>query len=328
MHIQLLRTLVFLLLLVLSCSRAPVREGTDQGPEAEPYGNGAIFGPPPPPDATLTEGEAEFLDEPQQLSPFETAYVLVLGPGLGRTLAYVGVLQELEKKKIDIRAVVGVEMGSMIGAIWASGDANVLEWELHKFKKDMLLDFPLFNIVGDRVAEGKKLYKYLSKAIKVPSLEKMKRPVVIVSSTDFKSGGDLLVERKGSAKDIVRGAISIPGVIEEHSWGSVKRMTASMETPFPAKQARALGLGRVLCVDVLGNGSSYQSRGSDSVIEDRVAALMKPVSILAREQLKSCDSVIQIPAEKFGYLDFESRAELIYQGRLAVQRWLHNNPYK
>lgn len=304
------------------CSRGNVRPTSDTA-APPPIGSSASGasatvaveqGPPPPesmgPEAPLGPFPAA------DYSPPSDGYVLVLGPGLARTFAYIGVLRELENRKIAIHGIVGVETGAMIGALWASSNANSLEWEIHRFKRETLLDVPLFSFRRG-AAEGKALLEFLEKSLKVDSLQKMKVPTVIASAV--KGSDVVLLEGNGSAKDIIRGAMSIPGIIKPYLWDGKERETAALETPFPVERAKALGVGKVLCVDVVGRGDNFSPK---EVVEEQLATLMRSVAAIARRQFKDCDAVLSIPADGISYLAFDAKADLINRGRTAVRKWL------
>jgi hypothetical protein len=58
---------------------------------------------------------------------------LILGPGLYRTAAYVGVLKAFEKQRIPVQILGGVEMGAVVAALYAkSRSSNVLEWDIFR----------------------------------------------------------------------------------------------------------------------------------------------------------------------------------------------------
>ena len=78
----------------------------------------------------------ELIFGPQPVKVFPVA--LVLGPGLARGYAHAGVLRTLHDNKIPVGAVLGVEMGALIGAIFAtSRTINEFEWKLFKFTAGM-----------------------------------------------------------------------------------------------------------------------------------------------------------------------------------------------
>jgi NTE family protein len=311
---HLVATLIVLALVALGgCRGKQVKSGSSSSP-------GEPVGPPLPP---TTESE---IGPEAPLGPFPSAdftppkdgYVLVLGPGLARGMAYLGVLRELEERHVPISAVMGVEIGSVVAAIWSGSNINNLEWEMHKFNRGTLMDVPLLKF-GRRIAEGKRLYKFLDEALKVNLLQKMKVPTFVFSAVRGSGGASLVFENSGSAKDIVRGAMGIPGLIKAYSWDGKERETAAIEEPFPAVQAKALGLGKVLCVDVVGRGDNFEPK---EAVEEQLATLMRSVGVLARQKEKDCDVTLSIPTDGIGYLNFDAKADLIYQGKVAVQKWL------
>lgn len=293
--------------------------------------NGSDYGPLPPASeestTTSEQGGASTVGPDAPVGPVPSpdfvppkdGYVFVFGPGLARSLAFIGVLHELEHRNLPIRAIVGVEMGAVIAGVWAGSNLNNLEWEMHKFKRQTLLDMPMLGI-GRKIAEGKRLYAFLDRALKVSLLQKMKVPVIVASGTRNEGEeGATLYETNGSAKDIIRGSMGIPGVIKSYEWEGQERITAALESPFPAKAAKDLGLGQVICVNVLGRGDDFKAKGAT---EEQLAALMRSVATTARSQLKDCDEVVTIPTDGIGYFDFDAKADLIFRGKVAVKKWI------
>lgn len=271
-----------------------------------------LVGPPLPPEQEQDEQMGP-MPAPDYVAPRE-GYVLVLGPGLARSIAYIGVLRGLEEKKIDIRAIVGVEMGAIIAGLWASSNANTLEWQMHKLKRSTILDTPILSL-GSQPAEGKKLYYFLEKSLKAKELQQSQVPIFIASAVE--SANELLFESTGPSVDIIRGAMGIPGILKSYLFAGKERMSAALEFPFPARQAKQLGLGKVFCVDVLGTGNNFSPK---EPVEFHLAALMKATSALAREQLKECDVVLSVPMDGMSYVHFDLKAEFIYRGRQAVEK--------
>jgi predicted acylesterase/phospholipase RssA len=274
------------------------------------------MGPPLPPQGTPVDGTVGPQPSPD-FTPPKDGYVLVLGPGLARALSYIGVLREMEERNLPISAVVGVEMGAVIGAIWAGSNQNGLEWEMHKFKQDTLLDIPLLHFKNS-VAEGKRLMKFLDDALKVGNLNKMRVPVVVVSAVRGGSDEGVLFENAGPAKETLRGAMGIPGILKTFTWEGKERLSAALENPLPVEQAKKLGLGRTVCVDALGRGDNFTPK---EPVDEQLASIMRSVAAIARQERKDCDVALSIPADDIGYLDFDAKAELIYRGRAAVQKW-------
>lgn len=316
---------VLMLLSATGCSQRRVRAAQgDKSEQVSATQNTDQMGPPLPPGPVKVDQSNDVMGPPVPMGPLPPAdfnapkdgYVLVLGPGLARALSFLGVLREFERDNLKINAIYGVEMGAVIGTIWASSNSNNLEWVMHNFKRDTLFDPPLLGL-RSHVAEGKKLYSFLEESVKVGLLQKTKIPDYVVSAVP--GAESVLIESNGSAKDILRGAMSIPGVIKSYIFEDKDRETAALEKPFPVAEAKSLGLGKVLCVDVVGRGDNFKPKDST---EQQLATLMRSVASLARQSLKECDAVISVPVDGIGYLNFESRADLVYQGKLAARKWL------
>jgi len=320
--------LLVVLLVAPACAQRKVQPDIPGPVGPAPHSGPESVGPPAPSQSEQGSVSPDAppgpVPEPGYVPPRD-GYVLVLGPGLARTMAYLGVLRELEERHVTVRAILGIEMGAMIGGIWAASSLNSLEWEMHKFKRDTLLDVPLFKL-RSRVAEGRRLRSFLDSALKIQALDKMRVPVLVASASD----AGLILDGRGQAVDVIRGAMGIPGVLRSYSWEGKDRTTAALEFPFPVAEARSadpgtMNLGKVLCVDVIGRGGDYTPQDE---IEEQLGGLMKAASALARQQLRECDEVLAIPAEGVGYLDFGAKADLIYRGRVAVQKWLGTNQEK
>ena len=75
---------------------------------------------------------------PEELPPArpEMKIGLILGPGALRSIAYSGVLQELEKNKAPVTHIVGLEWGALMAGFYAaSGSATKVQWQLQKLQK-------------------------------------------------------------------------------------------------------------------------------------------------------------------------------------------------
>src|SRR5690348_12640780 len=64
---------------------------------------------------------------------------IILGPGGAKALAHAGVLKELQKARIPIQNVIGLEWGALIGGLFAQrGQAHEMEWKLIKLERQSL----------------------------------------------------------------------------------------------------------------------------------------------------------------------------------------------
>jgi NTE family protein len=102
---------------------------------------------------------------------------LILGPGLMRSYAEIGVLQSLVKAKMPIDSIIGIEWGAFIAAAYSvHGQSNDVEWQLMKIKDDT------FNKKGLLTSSGPQdisdLQNYLNDIFQQTKIEQARIPFV------------------------------------------------------------------------------------------------------------------------------------------------------
>lgn len=254
--------------------------------------------PIPSPTPTPLTTENHLMTEPRPI-------VLVLGPGMARGYAYAGVIRELSQQKIPIAAIIGTEMGGLIGALYASsGSLNQFEWNLQKFKAETFLDSKgIFEKITHRPSDGKQLENQLQKVFGGKDLKDSKIPLKIVIQS--KDSGIPIIIDQGKAVQAIRSTLAIPSLYTP-GWmdtpsGDLPMVAANSTCPFAVSEARNLGLGPVVVINVL-----------------------KPSeSISGLKQLKDADLVIRPDLKGFNYMDFQRKTEIAFLGKSAVANHIH-----
>ena len=97
--------------------------------------------PTTPEKSTVETGKVESTPIETQVQPTKiennkaVQFGIIFSAGGVRTWAYVNVLKEIQKYKLPVAAVAGMEWGSVAAGIYAQNiSANEVEWELSKFK--------------------------------------------------------------------------------------------------------------------------------------------------------------------------------------------------
>lgn len=295
-----LSLLVCLLVLLQGCASAKKRSGQGAEPPAatsqqtqnggEPMGPPESFGPPAP------EGQSTYGPEPVKVRPI----VLVFGPGLARGFVYAGVLQRLNQAKIPIGAIYGTEMGSLIGALYAtSSSINQFEWGLLKFRGELFQEKKsLFDRLGGSQAEGKKLENQLQQIFQHQDLSQTKIPLWISFANE--GNNSILTVHQGNLVQAIRSSMAVPGVLPPGMWNNgsetIKTTSSAAVRPFLVQEAKNSGIGPVVVVDVL-------TEREDAIAQD---------------ELKFADLVIRPDLKGIGPNDYNKKTDAAFRGKNAI----------
>ncbi len=255
--------------------------------QPESMGPPELFGPPPPIESL------PFGPSPVQIHPL----VLVLGPGLARGFSYAGVLRALNDAKIPIGAIFGTEMGSLMGALYAmSANSNQFEWGLLRFKENIFRQkSTFFSTAGVVPSSGDKLETQLKEVFKNKDIQEFKIPINIV--IHLKDSGTSMILSGGNAVKILRGALAAPELFLPSNWdGNTQAISAADIRPFLVNEAKMLGIGPVVVIDVL-------SEAEEAKVQD---------------ELKFADLIIRPDLRGMGPLDFHKKTEAVFQGKRAL----------
>lgn len=250
----------------------------------EPYGPFPIESPSPAPQEIY--GPTQI-----QLRPV----VLVLGPGMARGFAFAGVLRALHESKIPIGAIIGTEMGGFLGALYAvDGNINHFEWALMKFREDVFqADRKILSRLLERDGANTKLDMSLSQVFGAGDLGASKIPVRILVE-HAQTAQPALIE-KGEARLAIGAAMA--GTAATALWEGVSVRSAARSRPFPVAEARALGVGPVIAINVVPELRSHKD-------------------------LAEADLVIEPDMRGIGAADYAKRTEAAFRGKKAIKERL------
>ncbi|HHW57929.1 MAG TPA: patatin family protein [Clostridia bacterium] len=173
---------------------------------------------------------------------------LILGGGAARGYAHLGILKRFEEENIPIDFIIGISMGAIIGAIYASGH-NVDKLISDAKKINMLKFISLLDFKASRtgLVKGEKIEKYLRGYVK-ESFEELNIPLYIVA-TDIQTGKGV-VFKEGDLIKAIRASISIPVFFEPVEYNGTKLVDGSMVASEAIELAAKLGADIVVNCDV------------------------------------------------------------------------------
>jgi NTE family protein len=214
---------------------------------------------------------------------------VVLGGGGCRGYGHIGVIRVLEANGLKPDLVVGSSVGSLVGALYASGmRAEELERHGERVNPNLLRDwiFPKLGLFG-----GEGIARFVRERVKAPDIESLPLRFAAVA-TDLRSGEAVILER-GDLGRAVQASSSAPGLLEPVTLAGRLLVDGNLAAPVPVAAARRLGARKVIAVDV-----TFPPLEAD--LADPFDALYQAFSILTRRLA----------------LEERSRADLVLEPRL------------
>lgn len=241
---------------------------------------------------------------------------LVLGGGGARGFAHIGVLRELEAEKIPVDAIVGVSVGSLIGALYADNpDTFQLEWKAFQIDRKEIFDFRIMNFL-DSLASGEAMKSYIDRNIRSRVLEQLKIPLYVVA-VDVKTGERFVFER-GPIRDAVRASAAIPGVFPPVPYQDKLLVDGGVLGNLAPQVARDHGATLVIGVN-LAKGGNHLAGEQPSALNIILGSIEIMGEELVRLNRDGFDVLIEPQVGGVGITDFTRKRELIEAGRQAAR---------
>jgi len=254
--------------------------------------------------------------EPVTVSPTPPARLvapkiaLALGGGAARGFAHIGVIKALEAHGIVLDIVVGTSVGSLVGALYASGYGGFdLQRIALQIEETLVTDWSFPN---RGFIKGEAMQAFVNQAVQNRPLDKLNKPFAAVV-TDLQSG-EQVVFRTGNTGMAVRASSSVPGVFQPLTINGREYVDGGLTSPVPVRAARSMGADLVIAVDI----SNVPRLGS---VKDSFDILLQSFAImgqrLAAHELAEADIVIRPATGPMRGTDFSNRHLAIIEGERA-----------
>lgn len=286
-------------------------------PESSTTQQSEAAGPPLPygplPQSNPDPTQPSYGPDPVLLRPA----VLVLGPGGARGFAHAGVIRALREAKVPIGAIVASDMGALIGALYATSEnINAFEWSLLHLKEDIFLTPPsLIPVFSEGPSDGQKLQAVLYKLFGRKTFQDLKIPLKVVVHLQ-RLGKPVIIE-EGRIGSAVRAATALPALFTAVALKGERAISGAMTRPWPVSEAKAMDMGPVIAVDLLGEDATAEGQsGNDQAKE--IAQQMATARKAGWRDLQDADVVIRPDLEGIGWADFSRRTDIEFRGRKAL----------
>jgi NTE family protein len=287
--------------------------------------------------------------------PGERRAVVALGGGGARGLAHLGVMQSIAESGIHAERIVGVSMGSLVGAMCASDtDINRVKARgmelLHSpvFKQKQEILFGAAPESGDENAGGifswySRMRKYvqahrkltrgvtspslisdfaLSESINylVPDIDIQDLPVPLsIVAVDLLSGQRVVLE-KGSLQKAVCASSAIPGIFPPVPWDDMLLADIGVIESVPTVVARMYASDLVIGVDVGQDPTKVESCDTALQVMMRIDDISE--QLMRRHLIEAADLIVRPNVGGTPWYDFTKPEEMISEGRRSGHRAL------
>ncbi|MCG8651689.1 MAG: patatin-like phospholipase family protein [Pirellulales bacterium] len=294
--------------------------------------------------------------EESQRSSRQRQAVLALGGGGARGLAHLGVMQAIGEAGVQTERIVGVSMGSLVGAMCAvEPDAlqvqakaiELLRSPIFQLKQGVLFGAELPTAAEEssgsyfawygRIKKYLATHRKLSRAVSSPSLmseeplreaiecllpdadlRDLPTPLSIVA-VDLLSGQRVVLE-SGSLREAVRASTAIPGFFPPVPWNDMLLCDIGVVDSLPTHIAKSYASDLTIGVDV---GQEHTRIGECNTALDALMRMQDIGEILLRRNvLDAVDLVIRPQVGHVAWFDFSEPERLIEEGRKAAHRAL------
>lgn len=173
---------------------------------------------------------------------------LVLSSGGPRGLAYIGAIEELERRGYNITSVAGCSAGSLVGGIYAAGGLEKFkEWifSLNNIKIMSMLDF---SVSKSYLVKGEKVINAIKEVVPDVKIENLRIPFCAVA-TDLYTGEEVVFDH-GDLYSAIRASISIPSMFRPFKNGYRTLVDGGLSNTLPINRVARNGKDILVAFDV------------------------------------------------------------------------------
>lgn len=240
---------------------------------------------------------------------------LVLGGGVARGIAHIGVLKVLNSYRVPIDLVVGTSSGSIVGAAYAAGmDISLIEEIALHIRWGDLLKFTMFR---PGFVSGKAIEDFVIKYLGEKDFSELKIPFAVVA-TDVRTG-EAVVLKEGDVAKAVAASCAFPGFFAPEEIEGRFLVDGGIAENVPVDVAKNMGANFVIASDVI-PAKKIRSLPRDP-LQSLGVSLDLILKKLSAEESQRADVLIELELEEdIWHLDLHKAKKLITAGEVAASR--------
>lgn len=240
---------------------------------------------------------------------------LALGGGGARGFALIGAVRAFEEANIKFDYISGTSIGSVIGAMLASG---VTSQEMQDIATKIRVKDIRKNVIPFMPSSTENIEKIITQTVGDINIEDLKTPFCAVA-VDMISGNEVDIT-KGRLCKALAGSCAVPTVFNAVEFEDKLLFDGGLQNTIPADVLRKLGCDAVVSIDI----NSTRGNGTDSkkyfdLLMASVRVMMKSNAI--KGYLNS-DIIVKPDLKRFSASKTTGMLEMIEEGYNATKKMI------
>ena len=194
---------------------------------------------------------------------------LALASGGPRGFAYIGAIEELQRRGYTITSVAGASAGALVGGIFAAGGLQPFKEWLCSLDPVKVMSQVDVSLSLNSLVKGQKVMETIKERVPDVNIEDLPVPFTAVA-TDLYTGEEVIF-RSGPLFEAIRASISIPSMFAPVKWQGRVLVDGGIVNTFP--------LNRVQRVD----GDILVGFNVNEIDADEIHAYLRSRQALAQE---------------------------------------------
>jgi len=244
-----------------------------------------------------------------------------------RGIAHLGVMKTLDRLGIQVDEVIGTSIGSIAGALYASGttisDLETIVGDLAKrdYFKLNLLKFFLRGGRASSIYKGENFHAFLERVLPIKEFSKMPMPY-FTNAISLNTGSEVFWGLPKlddiSIPDAVYSSCALPGIFEPLEYKGSHYIDGGIGDSLPIRFARSRGADIVIAVDLSVKATQKKVQFKDSLPFVLYRAFEIAEEIVVEQILHAHNDpsvvLIQPKVGHLGRFDFKNLAEVVAIG--------------
>ena len=172
----------------------------------------------------------------------------MLSSGGPRGWAYIGAIEELERRGYRITSIAGTSIGSLVGGIYAAGKLSEIKEWLFSLDAWKLFDLIDISISKNHLVKGDKVIGAIKEIVPDIDIEDLNIPYRAIAA-DLYTGEEVVFDR-GPLFEAVRASISIPSLFRPVKYGFRTLIDGGVVNTMPIDRAVRSGNDILVAFDV------------------------------------------------------------------------------